>query len=606
MHSTTLTAPWAGVRRWAFMALVGAILLLALAAPALAAQRPDYSGGLAAGDYPVYIGNDYTVSALRFSATAGTLQDVAGNAVTTAGVQYWVKIRLTPNADASPAGTDNRGFTWNPTTQAWVQERADWADFPTVTTGAGGAISAGNTWYFFRFGDTTKSGTYRVLVSLQPVGGGSGTTQNNAAAPAVNVLDMTGALPGSTAGFVVHNGVATGLTAKRAEADVSGLTSPVWALSRTADTASTMPLQLSPGLWNGANAANGDFALAVPVSSAFDVRLQNAIWPASAPSFTGGLADVNVALGGPDTTPPSAPGPLTVVPADTTAALSWGAATDASGVTGYVVYRWTDAPAGAGYTPLPVAVHTTTGAETTWTDTGLTNGTVYHYAVRAVDAATNVGARTASADASPIGVTALTLGASPTTVAWGKPWTLSGALTAAAGAAVPDAPVKLMRSVGGGAWTLVGTLTPAAGTSTYTGSMAAPTQKTRYELIYEGAPAYAGSTSDPVTVTPKVKLGHPLAPSAVKKQKSFTVYGSLTPKAKAGSKTVKVKCYLKKNGKWVLKQTVTTKNSTKGSASQYKASASLPTKGSWKLVAYAPETSRYAATTSGPEYLKVK
>ena len=68
-------------------------------------------------------------------------------------------------------------------------------------------------------------------------------------------------------------------------------------------------------------------------------------------------------------------------------------------------------------------------------------------------------------------MTTLTLGATPTTVAWGKPWTLSGALSAVGGGAVPDAPVNLMQSVGGGAWTLVSTLTPAAGTSTYTGSI---------------------------------------------------------------------------------------------------------------------------------------
>ena len=35
----------------------------------------------------------------------------------------------------------------------------------------------------------------------------------------------------------------------------------------------------------------------------------------------------------------------------------------------------------------------------------------------------------------------------------------------------------------------------------------------------------------------------------------------------------------------MLKKTVTTKNSNKGSASQYKASTSLPSRGSWKLVA---------------------
>ncbi len=43
MHTITSTAPRA--RRLAFLALLGTLLLLALAAPALAAQRPDYTGG---------------------------------------------------------------------------------------------------------------------------------------------------------------------------------------------------------------------------------------------------------------------------------------------------------------------------------------------------------------------------------------------------------------------------------------------------------------------------------------------------------------------------------------------------------------------------------
>jgi hypothetical protein len=274
-------------------------------------------------------------------------------------------------------------------------------------------------------------------------------------------------------------------------------------------------------------------------------------------------------------------------------------------VTGYRIYRWTDAPTGAGYTPMPVKVGTVTTG-TTFTDAGLSNGTTYHYLVRAFDAATNVGPRSLTVDATPIGVTGLAFRATPTTVAWGKPWTLNAALSTAARAAIPDAQVKLMQSVSSGAWALVSTLTPAAGTSTYTGSIAAPTQKTAYRLVYEGAAAYAETISGSVTVTPKVKLGHPVAPLTVKKKKSFTVYGSLTPKANAGSKTVKVKCYLKKSGKWVLKKTVTTKNSNKGSASQYKASMSLPSRGSWKLVAFAAATSKYAATTSGSEYLKVK
>ena len=150
------------------------------------------------------------------------------------------------------------------------------------------------------------------------------------------------------------------------------------------------------------------------------------------------------------------------------------------------------------------------------------------------------------------------------------------------------------------------TLTPAAGTSTYSGSIAAPAQKTMYKLVYEGTAAYAGVISRSVTVTPKVKLGHPVAPSTVKKKKSFTVYGSLTPKATAGSKTVKIKCYVKKSGKWVLKKTVTAKNANKGSASQYKASTRCRARARGSSSPRAAATSKYAATTSSPEYLKVK
>ena len=151
MHSTTTTAPRA--RRLAFLALLATLLLLALAqaVPAFAAQRPDYTGGPVLAnndgkaDFPLYVPNDHTVSALRFSADAGTLRDVDDNPVTTAGVQYYVKIRLTPNADGTPAGADNRGFTWNPTSQTWVQEREDWTSVPDRHDHAGGAITAGNT-----------------------------------------------------------------------------------------------------------------------------------------------------------------------------------------------------------------------------------------------------------------------------------------------------------------------------------------------------------------------------------------------------------------------------------------------------------------------------
>ncbi|MFE3107339.1 discoidin domain-containing protein, partial [Kitasatospora indigofera] len=80
-----------------------------------------------------------------------------------------------------------------------------------------------------------------------------------------------------------------------------------------------------------------------------------------------------------DTQAPSVPGGL-ASPSHTqnTVALSWNAATDNTGVTGYDIYR--------GNTRLA------TVTTTSYTDTALTAGTAYTYTVRARDAAGNVSA----------------------------------------------------------------------------------------------------------------------------------------------------------------------------------------------------------------------
>ncbi len=201
----------------------------------------------------------------------------------------------------------------------------------------------------------------------------------------------------------------------------------------------------------------------------------------------------------------------------------------------------------------------------------------------------------------------LTLSATPTVVNWAQPWALSGELMDSTMAPIPDAPVDLQASVDGGASyaTLEGVM-PAAGTSTYSGNHAAPYEKTVYRLFYAGDATHDPAWSDPVTVTPRVKLGTPVAPSSVKKGAKFTAYGSLTPQQPKNSKTIKIKCYLKQSGKWVLKKTVSATNANKGSASRYSAKFSLSTRGSWKLTASSAATSKYAATTSGSEILKVK
>jgi hypothetical protein len=89
-----------------------------------------------------------------------------------------------------------------------------------------------------------------------------------------------------------------------------------------------------------------------------------------------------------DTQAPSGPANLQAIGGNSQVSLSWSTASDDVGVAGYRVYRdGTQVAAPAG---------------TTYTDTGLTNGTSYVYSVRAVDAAGNVSASSASAPVTPL------------------------------------------------------------------------------------------------------------------------------------------------------------------------------------------------------------
>src|SRR4029077_9812539 len=129
---------------------------------------------------------------------------------------------------------------------------------------------------------------------------------------------------------------------------------------------------------------------------------------------------------GPDTTPPSNVTGLTATAVSATQInLSWIAATDNVGVTGYRVERCQS----VGCTTF-VQIATPTG--TTFGDTGLAASTTYSYRVKAVDAAANVSVNystVASATTqapppdtipptNPTGVTATAGGSSQITLAW--------------------------------------------------------------------------------------------------------------------------------------------------------------------------------------------
>jgi Fibronectin type III domain/PASTA domain len=92
----------------------------------------------------------------------------------------------------------------------------------------------------------------------------------------------------------------------------------------------------------------------------------------------------------PDSTAPSAPLSLhTTSVASNAIALAWGAASDDVGVTGYRIFRNGSA------TPIASVGATTTS----YSNTGLTPGTTYSYTVKAVDAAGNISAASATATA---------------------------------------------------------------------------------------------------------------------------------------------------------------------------------------------------------------
>jgi fibronectin type 3 domain-containing protein len=93
-----------------------------------------------------------------------------------------------------------------------------------------------------------------------------------------------------------------------------------------------------------------------------------------------------------DAQAPSTPGTPTATPGTNQVALSWAASTDNVGVTGYRVFR---SSGGGGYVQIAAP------AGTTYTDTGLTNGTAYSYKISAVDAAANQSPQSAAGTATP-------------------------------------------------------------------------------------------------------------------------------------------------------------------------------------------------------------
>lgn len=132
--------------------------------------------------------------------------------------------------------------------------------------------------------------------------------------------------------------------------------------------------------------------------------------------------EVNATPAAAVTTNPSAPTNVSATAGDTQAALSWTASTaGTNAISGYNAYRSTTS--GGTYTKINSSAVTSTS----YTDTGLTNGTKYYYVVKAVDSQGNESSASSEVNATPFakpgaptGVTA-TAGDAQVALSWTAP-----------------------------------------------------------------------------------------------------------------------------------------------------------------------------------------
>ena len=145
-------------------------------------------------------------------------------------------------------------------------------------------------------------------------------------------------------------------------------------------------------------------------------------------------------------------------------------------------------------------------------------------------------------------------------------------------------------------------MTAADGTAVISTALSSKTSyRARFDAV--GGKLDAGVSST-LALAPKVALGTPKAPKTMKRARYYTVYGSLKPRHKSGTKPVRIYKYKKVNGKWKSYGYVKARAYKYGSYSRYKVNMRLTSKGSWRLRAYAPADSRHAKTWSGKYRLR--
>ncbi|NLE21473.1 MAG: hypothetical protein GX624_01635 [Actinobacteria bacterium] len=199
--------------------------------------------------------------------------------------------------------------------------------------------------------------------------------------------------------------------------------------------------------------------------------------------------------------------------------------------------------------------------------------------------------------------TSILLDAQQTRVDWNTVLILNGTLVANfyPPVGLDGQEVRVERATGAsGPWTLVTTVTNASGpyyTGTYTYSEKA-TRTYFWRMVFDGTAEYGPSTSNWVKIGVVPRLGKPAAPAKAKVKKKFTVKGSLKPRFKAGSRSVKLRWQIRKNGAWKNYKTTWAKVANAGSYSKYTAKIAVPRAGKFRFYAFAPATAKFVKGTS--------
>lgn len=213
----------------------------------------------------------------------------------------------------------------------------------------------------------------------------------------------------------------------------------------------------------------------------------------------------------------------------------------------------------------------------------------------------------------------------PATVAWGASVRIAGAATnPATGGPLKGVPVAIQqRAAGATKWANLNwggkESTPPKLRTSSTGAFSysvTPSRNTEYRAVVWphpllSTPLTGWANSHVYLVSPRPYLSTPSAPTSVKAKTSFSVSGYLQPKHKVGDKDVRLTFYRwdKSDREWDKVKTVRATNkasTTYPTKTRYEARTSLPSKGSWKVVAHIDGDATHTEKTSGARKITVK